>query len=101
LLNQLSVPLRDFVKDFKAHGAEALQQVRCSGRETRSHLQATRLNNFIRALPPKVRHTTKARLIARKHALAKQAIPFKSNRLDHKAQNIQSNYQVKATAYWR
>jgi hypothetical protein len=28
LLNQLSVPLRDFVKDFKAHGAEALQQVR-------------------------------------------------------------------------
>ncbi len=73
----------------------------CSGRETRSHLQATRLNNFIRALPPKVRRITKAKLIDRKNSLAKQAIPFKSTRLDHKATNIQSNYQVKATAYRR
>jgi hypothetical protein len=73
----------------------------CSGRATRSHLQATRLTNFIRALPPKVRHTTKARLHARQQALAKQATASKSTRLDHRAKHIQSNYQCYATAHWR
>jgi hypothetical protein len=75
----------------------------CSGRKTRSHLQATRLQNFIRALPPKVRRTTKARLAARQQALAKQAQDTvrKSTRIDHKAKHIQSNYDIRTTAYWR
>ena len=90
------------LKCRRCTGAFYASQV-CGGHATRSHLQATRLHRFIKALPPKVRRTTKARLTARQQALARQAqgIALNSARLDHKAKHIQSNYQLRATAYWR
>src|SRR5262245_45231659 len=73
----------------------------CSGKQTRASLQAIRLANFFNTLPPKTRHSTKARLIARHHALPKHLTTLNSTRLDHKAMRVQSNYGIRATPYWR
>jgi hypothetical protein len=51
LLNQLSVPLRDFVKDFKAHGANVLQQVRERNPEKYLELSA-KLAGLVATLKP-------------------------------------------------
>jgi hypothetical protein len=79
------------------HASQAL------GKHTRPALQTTRLRAFIKALPPQVRNTTKARLNARCQAIAKsaQGMALKSNRLAPVALQVQSNYQARATPYWR
>jgi hypothetical protein len=72
-------------------------------KRTRPILQSIRLHSFIKALPPKVRRITKAKLNARHQTLTKQAqgIALKSARIDNKAKHIQSNYQLQTTPHWR
>lgn len=60
LLSQLSVPLRDFVKDFKAHGAEALQQVRERNPEKYLELSA-KLAGLVATLKPEAHPLATAR----------------------------------------
>jgi hypothetical protein len=51
LLNQLSSPLRDFVKDFKAHGKGVLEQVRERNPEKYLELSA-KLAGLVATLKP-------------------------------------------------
>src|SRR5215472_8446830 len=51
LLEQLGKPLRDFVEDFKTHGAEVLQKVRQSNPEKYLEL-STKLLPLVAALNP-------------------------------------------------
>jgi hypothetical protein len=60
LLTQLGVPLRDFVKDFKTHGANALQQVREKNPEKYLEL-AAKLAGLVATLKPEAHPLAKAR----------------------------------------
>jgi len=51
LLQQLSVPLRDFVNDFKTHGADVLQKVRKDNPEKYLEL-STKLLPLVATLNP-------------------------------------------------
>jgi len=53
LIEQLSGPLRDFVQDFKAHGADVLQKVREDNPEKYLEL-STKLLPLVAALNPGV-----------------------------------------------
>jgi hypothetical protein len=60
LLSQLGVPLRDFVKDFRTHGANALQQVREKNPEKYLEL-AAKLAGLVATLKPEAHPLAKAR----------------------------------------
>jgi hypothetical protein len=60
LLDQLSGPLRDFVKDFQTHGKNVLEQVRQRSPEKYLEL-STKLAGLVAALKPEVNPLTKAK----------------------------------------
>jgi hypothetical protein len=60
LVDQLSVPLRDFVKDFRANSANVLQQVREGSPEKTLEL-STKLASLVATLRPEPSEMSKAR----------------------------------------